>query len=118
MIFNVESVSDKVNQPTHGITPSGSIINKEQVIKEIAERISSSTNAGVTESQLDLQWAELKKWNHGGVNNGMESTGGTRGSRTSLWKNPNYGQAKRTNQTQVPPYLQRENDYTQDEQHK
>ena len=61
MIFNVESVSDKVNQPTHVITPAGSMINKEQVIKEIAERISSSTDAGITESQLDLQWAELKK---------------------------------------------------------
>ena len=60
MIFNVDSVSDNVNQPTHVITPAGSLINKKQVIKELAERISSSTDAGITESQLDLQWAELK----------------------------------------------------------
>ena len=37
------------------------MINKEQVIKEIAERISTSTSAGITESQLNLEWTELKK---------------------------------------------------------
>ena len=73
MIFKVESASYQVSQPTHVITPAGSMINKEQVIKEIAERISTTTSAGVTESQLNLEWAELKKGNHDRINNGMES---------------------------------------------
>ena len=71
--FNVECVSNHVDQPTHMIEPAGSMINRKQVIKEIVERILSSTKAGVTESQLRLEWEQLEK-------------DGTTPASTMVWK--------------------------------
>ena len=61
MHLNVDYVNDRVNQLTHMLGPAGSIINKNKAIKEISERISSSTEVGMAESQMRLEWKSLKK---------------------------------------------------------
>ena len=61
MYLNIHYVNDRVNQLTHMLGPPGSIINKNKVIKEISERISSSTEVGMTKSQIRLEWKSLKK---------------------------------------------------------
>ena len=61
MHLNGDYVNGRVNQLTHMLGPTGSIINKNKVIKEISERISSSTEVRMTESQMRLEWKSLKK---------------------------------------------------------